>query len=57
MQEKKALKKAVIVVRLVREATETSNDKLAEAIMRELTAQLPKIPWQEKIVQVAIVED
>jgi len=51
------LKKAVIVVRLVREAMDASNDRLAEAIMRELSAELPKIPWQEKIVQVAVVED
>jgi hypothetical protein len=51
------LKKAIIVVRLVREAVDASNEKLAEEILRELSAELPRIPWQEKVVQVAVVED
>jgi hypothetical protein len=51
------LKKAIIVVRLIRESVDASNDKLAEAIMHELSDELPRIPWQEKVVQVVVVED
>jgi hypothetical protein len=51
------LKKAIIAVRLVREASEASNEKLAEEIMRELSEELPRIPWQAKVLQVAVVED
>jgi hypothetical protein len=54
---RKALKKAIIVVRLVREAMDASNEKLAEEILRELSDDLPRVPWQEKVVQVAIVEN
>jgi len=51
------LKKAIIAVRLIREAAEVSNENLAEEIMRELSEGLPRIPWQEKVVQVAVVDD
>jgi hypothetical protein len=55
--EEKALKKAIIELWLVRRSVDASNDKLAEAIMHELSDELPKFPWQEQVVQVAIVED
>ena len=51
------MKKAIIEVQLIKEATETSNEELEKEILQELSDELPKIPWQGKIKKVTVVED
>ena len=52
----KALKKAIIEVSLISEAAETPNRELEKEILGELLRELPRIPWQGKIVKVTVVE-
>ena len=42
---------------VINEAAETSNEELEKEILRELSEELPKIPWQGKIKKVRVVED
>ena len=51
------MKKAIIEVQLIKEAAETPNEELEKEILRELSEELPKIPWQGKIKKVRVVED
>lgn len=51
------MKKAIIEVQLIKEAAETSNEKLEREIMEELSEELPKIPWQGKIEKVTVLDD
>lgn len=53
----KTVKKAIIEVSLIKEATDTPNDTLEREIMDELSEELPKIPWQGKIEKVTVLDD
>lgn len=53
----KTMKKAIIEVKLIKEAEETPNKKLEQEIMKELSEELPKIPWQGKIEKVTVRDD
>ena len=50
-------KKAVIVVRLVDESTERTNEELEKEIWLELSTSEPKIPWFKSVEKVTIVEE
>lgn len=50
-------KKAVIVVNLVDESKEKSNDELEKEILDELCRTPAKIPWMKKVQKVEIIED
>jgi hypothetical protein len=52
----KAMKKAIIEVKLIEEAAKTSNEKLEREIMEEFLGELPKIPWQDKIEKVTVLD-
>jgi hypothetical protein len=47
------MKRAIIEIELIKEATDTPNEKLAREIIEELSDELHKIPWQGKIEKVA----
>lgn len=49
-------KKAVIVVCLVEESEEKTNDELEKEISRELSRAPPVIPWMKHLDKVEIVE-
>lgn len=51
------MKKAIIEVLLIEEAVKKTNKKLEKEIMDELSEELPKIPWQGKIVKVTVLDN
>lgn len=50
-------KKAVIILTLVDESREKSNDELEKEIFDELSRAPGKIPWMKQVKKVEIVED
>jgi len=49
-------KKAIIVIRLVEEAVEKSNEEVEKEIFEELSKDLPKIPWCKEVEKVTVAE-
>jgi len=50
------VKKAVIVVSLVRESTKKRNEEIEKEILKELSKH-PVIPWMAKIEKVKVTEE
>jgi len=50
-------KKVIIVMRLIKEATEKPNTKIEKEIMEELSEGMPKIPWQGAIQKIVVLDD
>ena len=50
------VKKAVIMISLVEEATEKSNLEIEKEIMRELSREPARIPWLKKVESVKVSE-
>jgi RNase P protein component len=50
-------KKAVIVVRLVKESLEKDNSEIEKEILQELQKELPVIPWLESVEKVTVTEE
>jgi hypothetical protein len=50
-------KKAVIVISLVKESAEKSNEEIENEIMEELSKHPPRIPWMKKVEKVAVTKD
>ena len=50
-------KKAQILVSLVNESTEKSNDTIAKEILEGLRKFPQVIPWVEQVLQVKVLED
>ena len=50
-------KKVVIVISLVEEAQEETNEMIEKEIFQELSKDLPKIPWCKKVEKVEVVEE
>jgi len=50
------VKKAILLVRLVEESVERTNEEIEREIFEELSEGLPKIPWFEKVEKVAVSE-
>jgi hypothetical protein len=51
------VKKAVIVVRLVKESLEKDNSEIEREILEELQKGLPVIPWLERVEKVTVTEE
>ena len=49
-------KKAIIVIRLVDESAEKSNEEIEKEILEELSKHPPVIPWAKKVEKVTIAE-
>ena len=49
-------KKAVIVIRLVEESAEKSNEEIEKEIIEELSREPSAIPWLKKIEKVTVTE-
>jgi len=49
-------KKAVIVISLVEESAEKSNDEIEKEILEELSKGPPAIPWLKKVEKVTVTE-
>jgi len=49
-------KNAVIVVSLVEESTEKSNEEIEREIVKELSDEPVRIPWMKKVEKVTITE-
>jgi len=49
-------RKAVIVIQLVDESKEKSNQQIEKEITAELTTDPPRIPWQKKVEKVTVTE-
>lgn len=49
-------KKAIIVVSLVKESAEKTDEEIEREIMEELSERPPKIPWMEKVEKVTVTE-
>jgi hypothetical protein len=56
-KERAKVKKAVIVVRLVKESLEKDNSEIEKEILQELQKELPVIPWLESVEKVTVTED
>ena len=48
--------KAIIVISLVEESAQKSNEEIEKEIFEEL-ATTPRIPWQESVEKVTVLED
>ena len=49
-------KKAIIVISLVEESAQKSNEEIEKEIFEELTTT-QRIPWQESVEKVTVLED
>ena len=49
-------KKAIIVIRLVEESAEKSNEEIEKEILEELSKHPPVIPWLKKVEKVSVKE-
>ena len=49
-------KKAVIVVSLVKESAEKSNEEIEREIMEELSREPARIPWLKRVEKVTVTE-
>ncbi|KPV64251.1 MAG: hypothetical protein AOA66_0340 [Candidatus Bathyarchaeota archaeon BA2] len=49
-------KKATIVIRLVKEGAEKSNEDIEKEILEELSKHPPMIPWLKKVEKVMVTE-
>lgn len=49
-------KKVIIVISLVDEAQEKTNEAIEKEIFQELSKDLPKIPWFRKLEKVEVME-
>lgn len=49
-------KKAVIVISLVEESTEKTNEEIEQDISEELTRRPVEIPWMKKVEKVTVTE-
>jgi len=50
------VKRAVILVRLVKESVERADEDIEKEIFEELCEGLPKIPWSERVEKVTVIE-
>lgn len=49
-------KKAVILVSLVKEGAEKSNEEIEKEILEELSKHPPIIPWMKRVEKVTVTE-
>lgn len=49
-------KKAIIVIRLVEESAEKSNEEIEKDILEELSKHPPVIPWLKRVEKVTVSE-
>ena len=49
-------KKVIIIISLVDEAQEETNETIEKEIFQELLRDLPKIPWCKKVEKVEVME-
>jgi len=50
-------KKAIIVINLVEESVEKTNEEIEKEILQELADDMPIIPWLESVEKVTVVEE
>jgi len=50
-------KKVVIVINLVEESVETTNEEIEKEILQELTDDMPIIPWLANVEKVTVIEE
>jgi len=50
------VKKAVIVIRLVEESAEKTNEEIERDILEELSSE-PRIPWFKSVEKVSVKEE
>lgn len=50
-------KKVVIIINLVEESIETTNEEIEKQILHELSDDMPIIPWLERIEKVTVIEE
>lgn len=55
-KQSKGLKKAVITISLVKESDEVANEDIEREILEDLSKDLPKIPWLQKVEGVTVME-
>jgi hypothetical protein len=51
------VKKAVIVISLVEESAEMSNEEIERDIVNELSREPTKIPWLKEVEKVTVTEE
>lgn len=51
------VKKAVIVISLVEESTEVTNEKIEKDILNELSKEPTRIPWLKEVQKVTVTEE
>ena len=49
-------KKAIIVINLVEESVEKTNEEIEKEILQELIDDLPIIPWLANVEKVTVIE-
>jgi DNA-directed RNA polymerase subunit H (RpoH/RPB5) len=51
------VKKATIIISLVKESSEKMNVEIEKEIFKELSAHPTKIPWMKKVEKVKVTEE
>jgi hypothetical protein len=51
------IKKAVIVISLVEESAEMSNEEIERGIVNELSKEPTRIPWLKEVEKVTVTEE
>ena len=51
------MKKVVIIINLVEESVETTNEEIEKEILQELADDMPIIPWLERVEKVTVIEE
>jgi len=51
------IKKAVIVISLVEESSEKTNEEIEKEIFKELSARPTKIPWMKNVEKVSVTDE
>jgi len=51
------MKKVIIIINLVEESVETTNEEIEKEILQELTDDMPIIPWLERVEKVTVIEE
>ncbi len=50
-------KKVIIVISLVEESVEKTNEEIEKEILQELADDMPIIPWLESVEKVTVIEE
>ena len=51
------MKKVIIIINLVEESVEKTNEEIEKEILQDLVDDMPIIPWLERVEKVTVIEE